>query len=116
MTRLLFVRLENYEPVAVLELVDGEWVETEASEYFADDVVDLYLNETPEETHVWTDEDAFTTPAVGEVGEPPAPDHANSVSELFAAHVAQFYADDPDNEPVESVAFVYTALEPEVES
>lgn len=111
--RLLFVVLEQYEPTAVLELVDGEWVEVDANEYFEADTDDLYLSAGTEEASVWTDEDAFTTPAVGEVGEPPAPDHANSVFELFAAHVAQMYADDPDNEPVKCVAFVYTVPEPE---
>lgn len=109
----MFVRLEGYEPVAVLELVDGEWVETDASEYFNADSDDLYLSTAPEEAPVWTDEDDFATPAVGEVGDPPAPEHAHSVFELFAAHIAQVYADDPDNEPVECVAFIYTVPENE---
>ena len=111
MERILFTVLQYGLVLHVFELVDGEWVELLPEEHEAYFKVpyDLWYEASDEsETgFAWVSEDEeFMVDAMVDGGEPPAPDTAYTVAQMFFATLAGDDEDDED-EDLTGVSFCF---------
>lgn len=100
--RILFVTCQNGEPITAHELIDGEWIYADLSEYFTveHDLILLPDNESPT-GYAWTSEDVdFIVDAMEDPGQPPRPETAQMV---FDDLVYAFIADEDHIEGLDDV-------------